>query len=286
MDPIRTPDTSIRAHQRASRRVRGMRLAVGATALGVLLVGTAAAASDLGTSEAGRDTSSDRRDADVIGRMAHANSLKAREDYNERLDVEWSKLVAKTELISIHRKEKAAAEAKQAAEEAAAEKEAARKAAAERAKRQELEAAEADRAAKIAKAQKAAAARRAEEADQDPEAAEATPSDADRLIAAAAEARASAGSTAAPAPAPAASAPIGEPWASLAHCESTGNWAINTGNGYYGGLQFSLSTWRAFGGQGMPHENSPQAQIEVAKRVQASQGWGAWPACTRKLGLR
>ncbi|MCB1027418.1 MAG: transglycosylase family protein, partial [Microthrixaceae bacterium] len=50
--------------------------------------------------------------------------------------------------------------------------------------------------------------------------------------------------------------------------------------------QFSLSTWRAFGGQGMPHQNTPSQQIEVAKRVQAQQGWGAWPSCTRKLGLR
>ncbi len=83
-----------------------------------------------------------------------------------------------------------------------------------------------------------------------------------------------------------AAAPIPEPWASLAQCESTGNWSINTGNGYYGGLQFNLGTWRSYGGQGMPHENTPAQQIEIAKRVQAKQGWGAWPACTRKIGLR
>ncbi|MGI8938073.1 MAG: transglycosylase family protein [Iamia sp.] len=82
------------------------------------------------------------------------------------------------------------------------------------------------------------------------------------------------------------SAPSGGPWDSLAACESGGNWSINTGNGYYGGLQFSASTWRAFGGSGMPHENSRGAQIAVAQRVQASQGWGAWPSCSSQLGLR
>ena len=75
-------------------------------------------------------------------------------------------------------------------------------------------------------------------------------------------------------------------WDAVAQCESSGNWAINTGNGYYGGLQFSLGTWRANGGTGMPHEASREQQIAVAERVQASQGWGAWPSCTRKLGLR
>ncbi len=80
--------------------------------------------------------------------------------------------------------------------------------------------------------------------------------------------------------------PSGSVWDQLAQCESGGNWAINTGNGYYGGLQFSLSTWRAYGGTGMPHENSREQQIAVAERVQAAQGWGAWPSCTRKLGLR
>jgi resuscitation-promoting factor RpfA len=75
-------------------------------------------------------------------------------------------------------------------------------------------------------------------------------------------------------------------WDKLAQCESGGNWSINTGNGYYGGLQFSLSTWRAYGGSGMPHKASREEQIRIAKKVQASDGWGAWPACTAKLGLR
>jgi len=75
-------------------------------------------------------------------------------------------------------------------------------------------------------------------------------------------------------------------WDQLAQCESGGNWAINTGNGYYGGLQFSPTTWRAFGGEGMPHNASRAEQIRVAERTLAAQGWGAWPACSRKLGLR
>jgi len=82
------------------------------------------------------------------------------------------------------------------------------------------------------------------------------------------------------------STPSGSVWDKLAQCESGGNWSINTGNGYYGGLQFSLSTWRAYGGSGMPHEASREEQIRIAKKVQASDGWGAWPACTSKLGLR
>ena len=78
----------------------------------------------------------------------------------------------------------------------------------------------------------------------------------------------------------------GDVWWQLAQCESGGDWAANTGNGYYGGLQHSLTTWRAFGGSGYPHEHSAAAQIAVATRVQAEQGWGAWPACSSRLGLR
>jgi sulfur carrier protein ThiS len=75
-------------------------------------------------------------------------------------------------------------------------------------------------------------------------------------------------------------------WDALAQCESGGNWSINSGNGYYGGLQFSLQTWRAYGGTGMPHEASKAEQIAVAEKIKAGQGWGAWPACSSKLGLR
>ena len=78
----------------------------------------------------------------------------------------------------------------------------------------------------------------------------------------------------------------GSVWDRLAQCESGGNWSINTGNGFYGGLQFTPSTWRGYGGAGMPHQASREQQIAVAKKVQAGQGWGAWPACTAKLGIR
>lgn len=88
--------------------------------------------------------------------------------------------------------------------------------------------------------------------------------------------------------APAASAAPDSDWDRLAQCESGGNWGINTGNGYHGGLQFSPGTWNAHGG----HEFAPRAdlasreqQIAVAERVLASQGWGAWPACSAQLGL-
>lgn len=75
-------------------------------------------------------------------------------------------------------------------------------------------------------------------------------------------------------------------WDRLAQCESGGNWAINTGNGYYGGLQFSLSSWRGVGGSGYPHQASKAEQIARAEQLLARQGWGAWPACTAKLGIR
>ncbi|MGO4806366.1 transglycosylase family protein [Arthrobacter sp. 2MCAF15] len=75
-------------------------------------------------------------------------------------------------------------------------------------------------------------------------------------------------------------------WDSLAQCESSGNWNTNTGNGYAGGLQFSPSTWAAHGGTGSAANASREQQIAVAQKVQASQGWGAWPACAAKLGLR
>lgn len=77
----------------------------------------------------------------------------------------------------------------------------------------------------------------------------------------------------------------GATWDSLAQCESGGNWATNTGNGYSGGLQFSASTWAAYGGTGSAADASREQQIAVAEQVQASQGWGAWPSCAAQLGL-
>ncbi len=78
----------------------------------------------------------------------------------------------------------------------------------------------------------------------------------------------------------------GSVWDRLAQCESGGNWHINTGNGYYGGLQFLPSTWRAVGGTGLPHQHSREEQIKRAEILLARSGWGQWPACTAKLGLR
>lgn len=78
----------------------------------------------------------------------------------------------------------------------------------------------------------------------------------------------------------------GSVWDQLAVCEAGGNWAINTGNGYYGGLQFTLSSWQAVGGSGLPSDASREEQIQRGEMLLARQGWGAWPACAAKLGLR
>ncbi|QPG91242.1 resuscitation-promoting factor [Rhodococcus qingshengii] len=78
-------------------------------------------------------------------------------------------------------------------------------------------------------------------------------------------------------------------WDAIAQCEATGNWAINTGNGFYGGLQFTQSTWEAFGGgqyAARADLASREQQIAIGEKVRAGQGWGAWPSCTSKLGLR
>lgn len=84
---------------------------------------------------------------------------------------------------------------------------------------------------------------------------------------------------------PAANAAPLEAWEALAQCESGGNWSINTGNGYYGGLQFSPSSWVAAGGSGSPAAASKAEQIRVAENLLQMQGWGAWPACAAKLNL-
>jgi LysM repeat protein len=73
-------------------------------------------------------------------------------------------------------------------------------------------------------------------------------------------------------------------WDELAQCESGGNWNTDTGNGFSGGLQFTPSTWRAFGGSGSPEGASRSEQIAVAERVKAEQGMSAWPTCSKKTG--
>lgn len=87
---------------------------------------------------------------------------------------------------------------------------------------------------------------------------------------------------------PSANAASDSDWDRLAQCEAGGNWNINTGNGYYGGLQFSQGTWEAHGGtQYAPRADlaTREQQIAVAERVLATQGWGAWPGCSSSLGL-
>jgi LysM repeat protein len=79
-----------------------------------------------------------------------------------------------------------------------------------------------------------------------------------------------------------ASAATASEWDAVAQCESGGNWSINTGNGYYGGLQFSASTWAAYGGTAYAstaNQATKAQQIEIAEKVLAGQGKGAWPSC-------
>lgn len=76
-------------------------------------------------------------------------------------------------------------------------------------------------------------------------------------------------------------------WDRIAQCESGGNWHISTGNGYYGGLQFSAGTWRAYGGTAYAptaDQATRSQQIAVATKVQRAQGWGAWPTCSARAG--
>jgi nucleoid-associated protein YgaU len=77
-------------------------------------------------------------------------------------------------------------------------------------------------------------------------------------------------------------------WDRVAQCESGGNWTINTGNGFYGGVQFAAGTWKAYGGKtyaSQAHQASKAEQIAIARRVLAGQGPGAWPVCSRRAGL-
>lgn len=87
-------------------------------------------------------------------------------------------------------------------------------------------------------------------------------------------------------PAPEESTPTAGVWDQLAECESNGDWSADTGNSFYGGLQFTLESWESVGGSGYPHDASREEQIQRAEQLQASQGWDAWPACADQLGLR
>jgi hypothetical protein len=74
-------------------------------------------------------------------------------------------------------------------------------------------------------------------------------------------------------------------WARLRECESRGNYAEDTGNGYYGAYQFSLGTWESLGLSGLPSNAPSTEQDHAAQVLQARTGWGQWPACSRRLGL-
>jgi LysM repeat protein len=76
----------------------------------------------------------------------------------------------------------------------------------------------------------------------------------------------------------------GSVWDAIAACESGGNWSIDTGNGFYGGLQFTLGSWQAAGGTGLPSQASRDEQIARAQILQSRQGWSAWPVCSVKAG--
>ena len=88
-----------------------------------------------------------------------------------------------------------------------------------------------------------------------------------------------------PAPAAAAYTPAGGTWYALRMCESGGNYAEDSGNGFYGAYQFSLSTWYGLGFTGLPSQASPATQDLAAMELQALAGWGQWPACSAQLGL-
>lgn len=104
------------------------------------------------------------------------------------------------------------------------------------------------------------------------------------LIGGAAAIAVTAGTAMAAAPANAATSSASV-WDRVAQCESGGNWSTNTGNGFSGGLQFTPSTWKAYGGTGSAQNASKAQQIAVAKKVLKGQGPGAWPVCSKKAGL-
>ena len=89
----------------------------------------------------------------------------------------------------------------------------------------------------------------------------------------------------APRAAPVTAPSSGDVWAALRNCESSGNYADDTGNGYYGAYQFSEATWRSLGLSGLPSQAPPDVQDQAAHELQARSGWGQWPVCSRRFGL-
>jgi hypothetical protein len=81
--------------------------------------------------------------------------------------------------------------------------------------------------------------------------------------------------------------PSGDIWAALARCESGGNpRAVSSSGSYFGAFQFSLNTWHGLGYSGNPIDYPYETQLAAAQKLQARSGWGQWPVCARKLGLR
>ncbi|MCL5948588.1 MAG: transglycosylase family protein [Actinobacteria bacterium] len=91
--------------------------------------------------------------------------------------------------------------------------------------------------------------------------------------------------TSQPPPATEPAPPAGGAWAALRQCESGGNYSADTGNGYYGAYQFTLSTWYSLGETGLPSQAPPAVQDAAAKALQSRAGWGQWPVCSQQLGL-
>lgn len=88
-----------------------------------------------------------------------------------------------------------------------------------------------------------------------------------------------------PTPTPVPVLPTDDVWDRLAKCESKGNWGIDTGNGYFGGLQFSQGAWNSVGGIGKPSDASREEQIKRGQMLQSMRGWAVWGICAKKLGL-
>jgi hypothetical protein len=133
-----------------------------------------------------------------------------------------------------------------------------------------------------AKAEAAAQAEAAQQAEAQTQAAAAAQAAAAQ--AAAAE-QAAAATQAAAAKSTQGNTPAGGVWTELRACESGGNYAEDSGNGYYGAYQFALSTWEGLGFSGLPSDASPAVQDQAAEELQARYGWGQWPACAAELGL-
>lgn len=218
-------------------------------------------------------TSSDRELQESLSRQDR--SLAERPRFRS-FTVEDEKVMINS--VEYKSKRRAAAEARRLAAEEAA------RIAAERAAAAEAARLASERAAERQAAERRAAKQAAAEAARKQAAAEAARREAAAAAKRAKQAPRASRSRTAP---PVTSGGADGVWAALRKCESGGNYAINTGNGYYGAYQFSASTWNSMGtGYARADLAPPAVQDDAARRLQARAGWGQWPACSRKLGLR